>query len=220
MESSSASYDGQKVYKPWLLNIYDFYVLWFSNRFLWKCPSKHLSAAYQRYGSKHHLDIGVGSGYFLEKWLEKQDAPLSRITLLDLNMNSLTFTRDRLAKFTVPLTIQQGDILQKLYLKDKFDSIAINYLLHCLPGSMPEKAPVFENIKNLLKPQGVCFGATIINDYQNALAKKVARAYNRRGIFSNCDDTYEGLEALLKQFFKTVKIQQVGSVVLFAAVNE
>jgi hypothetical protein len=36
-----------------------------------------------------------------------------------------------------------------------FDSISLNYLLHCLPGNLASKSIVFEHVKPLLRAGGV-----------------------------------------------------------------
>ena len=53
---------GSDVYSPFVLSLYDLFVLRFSNRFLWKCPTKELVSLYNRNVSGEHLDIGVGTG--------------------------------------------------------------------------------------------------------------------------------------------------------------
>jgi hypothetical protein len=35
-----------------------------------------------------------------------------------------------------------------------FDSIGLNYVLHCLPGTIRTKSMVFENLEALLNPGG------------------------------------------------------------------
>ena len=85
---------GQAVYSPLVLSVYDILVLGISNRLLWRCPTPGLVDLYNRNLGARHLDIGVGTGYFLDhaKW------PVSRpdITLLDLNPNSLAAAARRI----------------------------------------------------------------------------------------------------------------------------
>jgi hypothetical protein len=45
-----------------------------------------------------------------------------------------------------------------------FDSISLNYLLHCLPGNLASKSIVFERVKPLLGDGGVIFGSTILGE--------------------------------------------------------
>ncbi len=212
------THDGQKVYNPWVLRIYDFYVVFLSNKFVWGCPANKQLAQYKELIKENHLDIGVGSGYYLFKTLNNNQNSHIKIALMDLNQNSLHFAAKRI-KNNNP-TLIKADIMRPLseeILSNQYDSIGLNFLLHCLPGTMEDKNIIFENISELLKPNGVCFGSTIINDYKNKRAKKLANIYNKKGIFSNDQDTYKALEKNLKQYFKIVQLKQVGSVVLFQA---
>ena len=79
---------GQAVYSPIVLRTYDWIVLGFSNRFLWRCPTTELCRLYDRNVSDCHLDVGVSTGYFLDK--AKWPVAKPAITLLDLNSNCLT----------------------------------------------------------------------------------------------------------------------------------
>jgi hypothetical protein len=94
---------GQAVYSPMVLRTYDSIVLGLSNRFLWRCPTAELLRLYDRNVSERHLDVGVGTGYFLDKsrWPVAKPA----ITLLDLNPNCLTMASRRIRRFT-PQTVR------------------------------------------------------------------------------------------------------------------
>jgi hypothetical protein len=61
--SAEAAEAGQAVYSRALLAFYDIGIVWFSNSFLWRCPSKHMRAHYDRHVGARHLDVGVGTGY-------------------------------------------------------------------------------------------------------------------------------------------------------------
>jgi ubiquinone/menaquinone biosynthesis C-methylase UbiE len=212
------TYDGQKVYNPWVLRIYDFYVVFLSNKFVWGCSANKQLAQYKELISENHLDVGVGSGYYLSKTLNNNQSSHIKITLMDLNQNSLHFAAKRIKNLDPKLI--KTDIMQPLSSEitaQKYDSIGLNFLLHCLPGTMDDKSIVFKNIADLLEPNGNCFGSTIINDYKNVKASKLANIYNKKGIFSNKQDTYQSLEQNLKQYFSNVKLKQIGSVVLFQA---
>jgi hypothetical protein len=99
-----------------------------------------------------------------------------------------------------------------------FDSIGINYLLHCLPGNLLTKGAAFRNLKPLLNENGgVIFGTTILgaSTKQNFLAKILMRAYNSKGIFSNINDNAADLERVLKDNFRDYSIRIVGCVAFF-----
>ena len=85
-----------------VLRTYDWIVLGLSNRFLWRCPTAELLRLYDRKVSERHLDVGVGTGYFLHKAKWPVAKPV--ITLLDLNPNCLTTASRRIRRFT-PQTV-------------------------------------------------------------------------------------------------------------------
>ena len=88
---------GHKVYTPLMLRAYDAFVLGFSNRLLWRCPTNQLLQLYQRNIGRRHLDIGVGTGYFIDK--VEWPVAMPEITLLDLNRNCLDAASARIARF-------------------------------------------------------------------------------------------------------------------------
>ncbi len=58
---------GAAIYGPVVLAAYDAFVLGFSNRFVWRCPTPRLLAHDDAHVSANHLDVGVGTGYFLDR---------------------------------------------------------------------------------------------------------------------------------------------------------
>ncbi len=205
---------GQAVYSKKVLSIYDIWVLGFSNHLLWQCPTRHISQAFINNVSSNHLDVGVGSGYYLKKHLPKST---KRIALLDLNENSLQSAANGILSFHPE--IYKRNVLEPLLLDSKgFDSISINYLLHCLPGDMTAKGILFSHLFDVLNQEGILFGSTILGKgpQQNYFAKKLMAIYNNKGIFSNQADDAIALEAGLKRYFQDVQIQVIGSVALFS----
>ncbi len=207
---------GQAVYTPLTLKAYDSVVLGVSNRFLWRCPTSELEAMYDRNVSDAHLDIGVGTGYFLDraKWPTRDP----KITLVDLNNHSLRAAAHRIARYAP--TIVVSDIFEPLPMNAKFRSIGINYLLHCLPGRMAEKAPiVFDNLLNVAADGASFFGATILQGDapRSPAAQSLMNFYNRKGIFSIDGDTLQDLDRALIDRFQNVQIKQLGSVAVFEA---
>jgi SAM-dependent methyltransferase len=121
----------QAVYTPMVLAVYDWFVLGFSSRFAWRCLRSEMLAFYDQHIGARHLDIGVGTGFFLDhcQW------PVARpeLTLLDVNPHSLRAAARRTERFR-PLMVQ-ANVLDPLDLGEaRFDSIGMNFLLHCLPG--------------------------------------------------------------------------------------
>jgi len=209
---------GQQVYSPLTLRLYDLWVLGISNHWLWRCPTADLRALYDRNVGARHIDIGVGTGYFLKHAAWPVEQP--KITLLDLNTSSLDAASRRIADFH-PRTIQ-ANALAPLPEIGTFDSAGLCYLLHCLPGRIADKAVVFDHLKPLLAQGARVFGATILpvaadGIAPRAAAQKLMALYNAKGVFSNTEDRLEDLRSALTSRFDDVKIEMKGNVALFEA---
>lgn len=206
---------GQAPYSPLVLSIYDVVVLGISNHLLWRCPTAKLRNLYDRNVSGRHVDIGVGTGYFLDqaRWPVGDPA----ITLVDLNPNSLRAAARRIGRFA-PRAIL-ADALQPMPLEGPFESAGLCYLLHCLPGTLSEKAAVLDHLRPCLAPGARVFGATIVSEggSQSRAARMLMDAYNAMGVFSNAFDTAEDLRSALIARFAKVTVKVVGTVALFEA---
>lgn len=214
-ETNSAATAGAAVYSKPVLSVYDQYVLGFSNTFVWRCPSRLILDFYNEHISGKHLDVGVGTGYFLDRCKFPTNNPV--LALMDLNINSLQATARRLQRYKPSLYI--ANVLEPLRIEPaSFDSIALNYVLHCLPGNLLSKAAAFIHLKPLLNIDGgVMFGTTILGQgvEQNLLARTLMRIYNSRGIFSNMNDNTADLESVLKDNFREYDIRVVGCAAFF-----
>ena len=207
---------GAGVYGRFGLHFYDAGVLGVSSLLLWRCPSSRVLAAYQANVSANHLDVGVGTGYFLDK--VRFPTPDPRLGLMDLNGNSLTHTARRLIRYSPEM--YRADVLQPMATPiEPFDSIGLNYLLHCLPGPMEAKAVAFDNLRPLLRPGGTIFGGTVLRHGipLSPQARLWIAAYNAMGIFGNDRDSLEGLRSSLEARFDEVEIATHGCVALFKA---
>ncbi len=108
-----------------------------------------------------HAEVGVGNGFYPAK----AKLPVSvRLNLPDLNHGSLSAAPKRVGRHstqgvrhdvTMPLPARVGR---------NQDSISLFYLLHCLPGTVADKADVFGHLKAHLATDGVLYGATIPGD--------------------------------------------------------
>lgn len=208
---------GQAVYSPAVLGLYDLFVLGFSNHLLWRCPTRELRALFDRNVGARHLDVGVGTGYYLDRarWPVAEPA----ITLLDLNANSLSAAAKRIVRFKPSLV--QADILKPLPAGlSPYTSVSLSYLLHCLPGAMPDKAAaVFDHLMPVLDNGARVFGATIVqgSEQLGIAARKLMALYNARGIFSNREDRAADLDAVLRARLSDVHVWERGTVALFEA---
>ena len=209
---------GQAVYSPFVLTLYDLGVLGLSCRWLWRCPASTLLAHYQQHISANHLDVGVGSGYFLDK--VNFPSPSPRVALMDLNPNSLDYCGQRISRYQ-PETLQRNVLELIDYQGGKFDSLGMNLLLHCLPGTMAEKAHAFDYLLPLLTPGARVFGATILQGDvpRNVAARGLMKVYNRKGIFSNQNDSLAGLKQALESRLDQVEVRVEGCMALFSGVR-
>lgn len=216
--SERATIEGQAIYSKKVLSIYDFWVLGVSNHFFWKCPTRNISNYFLDNVSSNHLDVGVGTGYYLKNHLPQKT---KRIALLDMNSNSLSEASNAISHFKPE--VYQADVLNMHDLGvEKFDSISVNYLLHCLPGSLVEKSILFKNLKTLLNDEGVLFGSTILGKgvKKNFFAQKLMDVYNKKGIFCNFNDDLDSLSNSLNEHFSNVEIKMIGCVALFSCKNK
>lgn len=207
---------GQAVYSPAVLGVYDWLVLGLSNHLVWRCPTAALRRLYDRNVSDRHIDIGVGTGYFLDRAGWPTLSP--SITLVDLNPNSLAAASRRIRRYAPDAVT--ANALEALPVGGTFGSAALCYLLHCMPGTIPQKAVVFDHLRPLLEPGARVFGATILQGGipRSRAAQALMNLYNRKGIFSNAKDTIEDLDEALRVRFEDVSVEVKGAVALFEAV--
>jgi SAM-dependent methyltransferase len=207
---------GYAVYSKASLAIYDALVLGLSNRFIWKCPSNHLRALYREQLGSRHLDIGVGTGYFLDKAAFPVSSPY--VTLLDPNEECLKAAAARISRYN-PTCIKADALVPWPETLGQFASIGLNYVLHCLPGTMAQKCVLLDYLQPHLSEDGVVFGATILQGGapRSGIARKLMAIYNKKGVFSNENDTQETLQKELSSRFTDVEIEMTGCVALYSA---
>lgn len=214
--SVEAAWPGQAVYTRNSLKAYDFFVLSFSNRFLWNCPTTELLAHYDEHITDNHLDAGVATGYFLDHCRFPSEKP--RLALLDLNQTCLDTAARRVARYAP--VCYRANVLEPIVLDaPRFQSISVMYLLHCLPGPMARKAAAFGYLKAHLEPGGRLFGATILGRgvSHNALGRKVIDIYESKGIFGIAEDDEAALHGALSNHFAEVSLRVRGRVAIFSA---
>jgi SAM-dependent methyltransferase len=221
MERSDPAYRGQAEYSRAMLRLYDRLVIGPIARYVWRLPPEvhdHVRF-YREHIRPNHLDVGPGTGYFLEH-ARLPDG--SKVTILDPNENVLQHVKKRLGRLGgIELTAVQADVLKALPVSGPFGSAALSFVLHCLPGPLERKAPAIENIAAVLAPDGVLFGTTVLGRTgdHNRLARGFLRAFNKRGAFGNLDDTEAGLREILERSFRDVDLRAVHGIGIFVARN-
>lgn len=210
---------GATIYNPVTLAIYDAFVLGFSNHLAWRCPTAKLLDLYNRNLTADHLDIGPGSGWYLAN--AELPAGRSGITLLDLNANSLSTTARRLrARGGTDVSSHIGSILRPLPISRRVQSVAANFVMHCVPGTWREKGIAFRHIAAVMDDDGVFFGSTILGRgvAVNLLGRVISSMYNGPlRVFHNTEDDLGGLETALRAAFFEVDLTVVGAVATWEA---
>ncbi|MFD3917229.1 class I SAM-dependent methyltransferase [Streptomyces sp. NPDC088147] len=207
--------DADMYTKP-VLMIYDPIALGMVCPVAWRCSRRTMLSFYNDSVRGHHLDIGPGSGFFLDKCRFPAGRP--RVTLLDLNELVLRTAARRVARYA-PRTVVR-DVLGELDLGDeKFESIALQNVLHCLPGTMKQKGVVFDNIRPLLADGGVLFGCTVLGKDIRlpAHGRWMMEKYNQAGSFRNTEDSLEELTSQLSARFRRYSVRTRGAVAFFEA---
>lgn len=208
---------GQAIYQPLTLAAYDVVVHGVSNHWIWRCPTHQLTRLYDRNVSARHVDLGVGTGFFLARahWPVANPS----VTLVDLNPHCLQRAARRIRRFAPHIV--EANVLEPLPALPgaPFTSAGLAYLLHCLPGPISEKSVVFDHLMPHLAPGAHVFGATILGEgvKMSGAARRLMGIYNAKGVFSNDHDTQADLVCALESRFDAVELRQEGVVALFEA---
>ncbi|MCP2262170.1 Methyltransferase domain-containing protein [Streptoalloteichus tenebrarius] len=208
---------GQASYNRWTLSAYDLTVLGLASPLLWGCGRREMLRNYDRNVGARHVELGVGTGWFLDNCAFPVARP--RITLVDLNPTALEFTARRLARYTP--TPVRANVLEPLPVPAKeHDSVGLNFLLHCVPGDLRKKGVVLAHAAAVTRPGGRVFGATVLAHGVRLRppARLLLRAYNAQGLFHNEADHLDDLRAQLEQdHFADYDLTVHGSVAVFSA---
>ncbi len=138
------------------------WVICLSNRFAWGCDAQIMLELYREHLGRRHLKVGPGSGWYLANTSRPSD---SAVTLMDLNPTPLAYTARRLGStvggMVRTVTCSILDPIPEAA-GTGFDSIGVNFVLHCVPGSFAEKGVAFRYLAQVLADDGVLFGSTIL----------------------------------------------------------
>jgi len=216
VDRDDPAYRGQADYTPRILRLYDPFVLGFAARYAWRCPTSRLVDRYRAHIRDGHLDVGPGTGYFLERAGLPEGG---HVTILDPNPNVLRHVTRRLTHLDI--TAVEADVLKPLPVAGPFDTAALHLVIHCLPKPMSRKAAAVANVAAVLAPNGVLFGASVLgtSGSHTWLARRYLSVLNWQGGFDNLEDTEEGLREVLAASFEHVELDIVGSIAIFAATS-
>jgi SAM-dependent methyltransferase len=207
-----------------ILLLYDAGVYRVWNPYIWECPSSCLQEHFNHHVSGIHLEAGCGTGYLPDRCgsFDNRSAGDAHkpwvLTLLDYSAGSLAWAGRRLRRHH-PTLVQHNLFNPLTQWNRRFESVCLNYVLHCLPGSFAQKERVIANLKAVMTPDGVLFGSTILGmgAANNNCARAILSYYNSIGSFHNTHDNAENLEAALTKHFHYHTCHVIGSVALFAA---
>jgi hypothetical protein len=208
---------GHAFYTRRSLAVYDLAILGYFSRVAWRCPAHKIVDHYDSHVSANHLDVGVGTGYFLDHCRIPVTSAPTRLALLDVSRSCLDVASERVARLQPEVIV--ANVLEPIaYEGPLFDSIGLNYVLHCLPGAIGAKAVAIDHLAALANPGATVFGATLLHEgvQRNWLARKVMARNNAHGIFSNAHDTLDDLRSALAERLSDVSVTVAGCVGIFA----
>jgi hypothetical protein len=206
-----------KAYTRIGLELYDAVVMGVLGPRVWGCAAERLVAHYRTHLTANHADVGVGTGYCLDRCL---GFGRPRLALIDLQPNCLNHASRRLSRFQP--RCYHRDVLQPIRGIEgpAFDSIALGGVLHCLSGGLAAKGAVFDNLAPLVADGTRIFGYTLISDgvQRRVRTRFVHGLLNRARVIDNASDRLADLEAALSTRFVDCRVDLVGCMALFAAV--
>ena len=181
---------------------------------VWKCSRKHIINNYNSNINYNHLEIGPGTGMFLKK--ENLNVNLNKLTLVDINNKILNHSRHNLDSEHSNINSLVYDLFSyEIPSNIEFNSVGINYVLHCVPGNLQTKLDKL--IGNLGNNKYNLFGASVICDplHMNPIAEYELMFLNAVGIFYNNNDTYEELNEYLNNKNYNFSLKKQGYVAIF-----
>lgn len=206
---------GIALYSKAFLAVYDMILHRVTTYLAWQCPTSRVLEHFRRNLSGEHLDVGVGTGFFLKRCLAPP--PAQRIGLLDLNANCLQKAVAAIPEYGAEL--YRANVLEPLrFSGPRFDSCSLMHLLHCLPGSIGEKSVLFDHLGAMLNPGARVFGITILqpDERTNGFGRAIIANSNKRGHFCNLRDSQDGLHQALEQRMTDCQVQRIGQLALFS----
>lgn len=206
-----------KAYTRLGLHVYDPLIVNLVAPRVWGCSPDVLLDHYREHVTSNHADIGVGTGYFLDR-CGFDSAP--RLALIDLQPNCLKYTARRLSRYQPHTYVRDVLAPMEPIAGGPFDSIALGGIIHCLAGHLPQKCKVFDTIAPLARPGTKIFGYTLVYDGVplNASRRVVHPLLNCLRVIDNHNDRLSDLRRELRARFIDTNVDLVGCMALFSAV--
>ena len=209
--------DSIRIYTRASLRMYDTVVMGLLARHVWDCPPNLLVEHYRKHVTSNHADIGVGTGYCLDRCGFDSSNP--RLVLIDLQPNCLEYAAARLARYQPRMLVR--DVLQPMpNVSRRFDSVGLGGVLHCLPGEMRDKARAFDTLQALTHPGSKIFGYSLVMDAAKRRRRSdiVLHLLNRMRAVDNAGDRASDLARELTSRFAQCEVEQIGHMAFFSAV--
>ncbi len=218
-ELSITKINQSQQYFNWMsLFFYDFVLYGIISKYAWGCSIQRLDSHYKKYVRSNHLEVGVGTGYLLDRVVFDSAQP--RLALMDLSQACLKKTNRKVSRYAPEIYIQ--NLVEPIRHDIRpFDSIGINYVMHCVPGSFIEKSVAFIHLKSLLGQDGVLFGTTVLSKdvHKNLLARPFMWLLNFLGVFNNRQDSARDLAYFLQNHFHVIEFEVIGVTAFFSVKN-
>lgn len=207
--------DPAGIYTPAGLRLYDSLVMGLLANRVWGCTAERFVDCYREHLKPAHADIGVGTGFCIDRC---EPGPTERLALIDLRQSCLDHCARRLERFHPETFVRDA---RKPILIDarRFGSIGLGGLLHSLPGEMRDKGCVFDAIAPIAAPGAVVFGYTLVRDgVRETLPRRLThRLFNGLRIVDNDRDRMADLAAELGRRFTDCRLRLIGNVAFFSA---
>jgi hypothetical protein len=209
--------DSIKAYTKLGLHLYDPLIVKLVAPRVWGCSPEILVDHYRDNVTSNHADIGVGTGYFLDRC--GFESPNPRLALIDLQPNCLAYTARRLSRYRPHPYVR--DVLRPIdeIAGGPFDSIALGGIIHCLSGDLTQKSRVFDTIAPLTRAGTRIFGYTLVYDgvpdrFRRTLVHPLL---NSLRVIDNRNDRLSDLRRALHTRFVDCTVELVGCMALFSA---
>ena len=210
--------DSIKAYTNLGLRVYDWLVMHLFLKYVWGCNPDDLVNHYRKHVTSNHADIGVGTGYCLDRC--GFDSPNPRLVLIDLQSNCLQYTARRLSRYRPSPYLR--DVLHPMRAipGGSFDSIALGGILHCLAGDLRQKGKAFDIVATLARGGTKIFGYSLVSDDvpRRARSRLVHRLLNGLRVVDNSKDHLSDLRQELSTRFIDCRVEAIGCMALFSAV--